>query len=47
MREEEMTTFAFKLPRGLLKRLKAESERRGITVAGLIRMTLLEELERG
>ncbi|WP_394799107.1 hypothetical protein [Bacteroides acidifaciens] len=42
-----MKTFTFKLPRELLEHLRSESEKRGITVAGYIRMVLLRELEKG
>lgn len=45
MRETQTTSFVFKLPRDLLERLRAESGKRGITVAGFIRMILLKELE--
>ncbi|MGT2623971.1 hypothetical protein [Streptococcus thoraltensis] len=42
---QRMTMFTFKLPSDLLERLRAESSKRGITVAGYIRMVLLQELE--
>lgn len=44
LEDKTMTTFAFKLPDELLARLRIESDKRGITVAGYIRMVLLQEL---